>query len=190
MSKSIIIDNFLDQEKFDDLQTLMHRTIFPWYYSDGIDFGIQSDDGRVVYPKERDRDKFMFTHTFLYKSIPCSNFYKNLIPILEIINPLSVWRIKANLLTRTPNIIENLYHHDISHYDDENGKTINPEKLKQWTTSILYMNTNNGYTKFEDGTKVESIANRLVTFPANMKHTGTSCTDEKTRVVINFNYFK
>ena len=52
------------------------------------------------------------------------------------------------------------------------------------------MNTNDGYTEFEDGTKVESVANRLVTFPANLKHTGTSCTDEKTRIVINFNYFK
>ena len=51
------------------------------------------------------------------------------------------------------------------------------------------MNTNNGYTKFEDGSIVESVANRIVTFPANMKHLGTSCTDEKTRVVINFNYF-
>ena len=65
-----------------------------------------------------------------------------------------------------------------------------PEKLKQWTTSIFYVNTNNGYTKFEDGTKVESVANRMLTFPANMKHIGTSCTDEQTRVVINFNYFK
>ena len=63
------------------------------------------------------------------------------------------------------------------------------EKLKQWTTSIFYMNTNNGYTIFENGTKVESVANRMITFPANIKHTGTSCTDEKTRVVINFNYF-
>ena len=57
------------------------------------------------------------------------------------------------------------------------------------STSIFYMNTNNGYTKFEDGTKVESVANRMVTFPANMKHAETSCTDEKIRVVINFNLF-
>ena len=52
------------------------------------------------------------------------------------------------------------------------------------------MNTNNGYTLFENGTKIESVANRMITFPTNMKHTGTSCTDENTRVVINFNYFK
>ncbi len=63
------------------------------------------------------------------------------------------------------------------------------EKLKQWKTSIFYVNTNNGYTKFEDGTIVESVANRMVIFPANIKHTGTTCSDEKRRVVINFNYY-
>ena len=50
------------------------------------------------------------------------------------------------------------------------------------------MNTNNGYTEFEDGTVVKSIENRMVVFPANMKHRGTSCTNKKVRVIINFNY--
>ena len=50
------------------------------------------------------------------------------------------------------------------------------------------MNTNNGYTEFENGTTVESEENRMVVFPAEMKHRGTSCTDKKIRVVINFNY--
>jgi len=95
------------------------------------------------------------------------------------IDPIKLWRIKANLLTRTSNIIENEFHQDAGKH----------EKLsKQWTTAIFYMNTNNGYTEFEDGTKVESVANRIVIFPTNTKHRGTSCTDERTRVVINFNY--
>ena len=34
------------------------------------------------------------------------------------------------------------------------------------------------------------MANRLITFPTDVSHTGTSCTDEKIRVVINFNYMK
>ena len=101
---------------------------------------------------------------------------------MELIQPVSLWRIKANLLTRTPNIVKNAFHVDMSYASEE--------KLKQWTTSIFYVNTNNGYTKFEDGTKVECVANRMVTFPANMKHGGTSCTDKRIRVVINFNYFK
>ena len=115
------------------------------------------------------------------ENIPQSQFAEQMNPILEIINPLSLLRIKANLLTRTPKIIENEFHVDLT--------DLSEEKSKQVTTSIFYVNTNNGYTEFEDGTKVESVANRLVTFPANMKHTGTFCTDEKTRVVINFNYF-
>ena len=105
----------------------------------------------------------------------------------------SIWRIKANLLTKTPNIIENEFHVDMGRvYKD--GVEIDSsgghkKLLKQSTTSIFYVNTNNGYTKFEDGTKIESVANRLVSFSSNMKHKGTSCTDEKIRVVINFNYF-
>ena len=94
----------------------------------------------------------------------------------------SMWRIKANLRTRISKNIENEFHCDMGH--------ISEEKQKQWTTSIFYINTNNGYTEFEDGTKVESVANRMITFPTNLKHRGTSCTDEKLRVVINFNYFR
>ena len=40
---------------------------------------------------------------------------------------------------------------------------------------------------FEDGTKVKSVANRLVIFQVK-HHGGTSCTDETKRIVINFNY--
>ena len=122
---------------------------------------------------------FMFYHMF-QNAIPCSPYFEKITPLLVKINPISIWRIKTNLLTRTPNIVENEFHVDIHNLSEE--------KLKQWTTAIFYMNTNNGYTEFEDGTKVESVANRMVSFPADMKHRGTSCTDEKTRVVINFNY--
>ena len=51
------------------------------------------------------------------------------------------------------------------------------------------MNTCNGYTLFKDNTKVESVANRFVSFDSQLEHTGTSCTDENIRVLINFNYF-
>ena len=171
-----IIDDFLEQKEFDKIQSFIwgedpksFASPFPWFYIASID-----------YPN--DVDKFQFVHIFYDQSVPQSSLSNELGPILELIQPLTLLKIKANLLTRTPNIVENTFHIDI----DE----LSEEKQKQWTTSIFYVNTNNGYTKFEDGTKVESVANRMITFPANMKHCGTSCTDEKTRVVINFNYFK
>ena len=52
------------------------------------------------------------------------------------------------------------------------------------------MNTNNGYTEFEGGQKVESVANRLVTFPSKIEHCGVSQTDEQTRILINFGYLR
>ena len=162
-----IEDNFLNQEEFDGLQNLFMRQCV-WSYNDGIDY-------------KEDKVKFQFVHLIYGGNVPHSSLYEKTFPILEIIQPFIIVRIKANLLTRTSNIVENAFHVDIN--------DLSEEKLKQWTTSIFYVNTNNGYTKFEDGTKVESVANRMVTFPANIKHTGTSCTDKKTRIIINFNYF-
>ena len=167
-----IEDNFLEQKDFIILQPLMTapKTDLPWFYND---FVVHEDE----------LDKFQFVHIFYNHDAPRSIFFQTLQPIIDKIKPISLWRIKANLLTRTPNIVENKFHVDIASWN------FSSEILKQWTTSIFYMNTNNGYTKFEDGSVVESVANRMITFSTNMEHAGTSCTDEKTRVVINFNYF-
>ena len=164
-----IEDNFLKQEEFDKIQKLMDEpSPFPWFYAD-----------RIVF--EDDVDKFQFIHAFYDNHMPMSPFTNELDSIINIIHPFSIVKIRAKLLTRTPEIVESTFHIDIP---------LPEEKLKQWTTSIFYVNTNNGYTKFEDGTIVESVANRMLTFPANMKHCGTSCTDERRRVVVNFNYFE
>jgi hypothetical protein len=50
------------------------------------------------------------------------------------------------------------------------------------------MNTNNGKTIFKNGKQINSIENRIVIFDSNLQHTGTSHTDTKRRVLINFNY--
>ena len=58
-------------------------------------------------------------------------------------------------------------------------------------TSILYYNTNNGYTRCEDGTKIDSVANRLITFSNNIKHGGAVNTcDAIHRCVMNINWIK
>jgi len=164
-----IEDNFLKQEEFDKIQKLMGEpSPFPWFYAD-----------RIVF--EDDVDKFQFIHAFYDNHMPMSPFSNELDSIINIIQPFSIVKIRAKLLTRTPEIVESTFHVDIP---------LSEEKLKQWTTSIFYINTNNGYTKFEDGTIVESVANRMLSFPANMKHCGTSCTNERRRIVINFNYFE
>ena len=162
--KPLIIDNFLNQEEFNPIADLIVNN-FQWKYDNFVDYA-------------DDKDKFQFTHSFYKDFEIVSPFHETLKPIWNRIRPREIYRVKANLLTRTPQIVENRFHTD------------NPEisGVIPYTTSIFYLNTNNGYTEFEDGTIVESVANRWISFPEDTKHRGTSCTDEKVRVVINFNY--
>ena len=90
-------------------------------------------------------------------------------------NKEALFRVKANLYTVTPMIIEHGYHMDY-------------QVPKPNTTSVFYVNTNDGYTKFRDGTVIDSVANRLLTFPTSTEHTSSSCTNAPYRISINLNY--
>jgi hypothetical protein len=96
-------------------------------------------------------------------------------PITKKLKIRSIIRIKANLVTKTEKIIEHGFHTDFPYPDSK--------------TSVFYINTNNGYTKFDDGFIVNSVENRVATFNSMLPHTGSSCTDAQARVVINLNYF-
>ena len=164
--KPLIVDNFIDQQSFQNLNSVMLGENFCWSYSDAIDYA-------------EDKDKFQFTHSFYKENLgPNSVHYGILGFFLQRLRIKEIYRIKANLVTRTSEIVTNSFHTDI-----QGNWGVIP-----YTTSIFYLNTNDGYTEFEDGTKVESVANRFISFPIETKHRGTSCTDEKVRVVINFNY--
>ena len=91
--------------------------------------------------------------------------------------PRGLLRVKGNLQMRTTEIMEHGFHCDY------------PPHYSGAKTSIFYINSNDGYTEFKDGTKIESVRNRLVTFPHHMEHRGTTCTNKPFRLVLNFNYF-
>ena len=160
-----IIDNFLDESSFSILKTLMLSNDFPWYYNEGI---LSLEDPRI--------NQYQFTHTFYRDNLSLSHNFEILTPIIKKINPVALMRAKANLNPRTEEIFEHGYHTD---YD-------NPPSNQR--TAVFYVNTNNGFTVFEDGTKIESVENRLVSFKTPLVHTGTTCTDVNRRVLINFNY--
>jgi hypothetical protein len=165
-NKYKIVDNFLPKEQFINIKNILTGEDFEWYYSNGV--------SNTLHEKSK-KEEFQFFHIFYENNFPRTNF-EIILPIIDKIKPFSLKRIKANLLTRSEKIITYPFHIDF-----------NKEGL---TTGIYYVNTNNGYTVFKDGTKIESIENRYVSFDSNLIHTGTSCTDEKIRVLINFNYYK
>ena len=164
-------DNFLRQGEFETLKEWFVNSRSdidncPWMYSP-----------HVIGPQGDDPNDFQFIHVFWFPNRGVVSQHIDVIsPIMRKINPKAWLRIKANLQPKNIEVYEDPLHVDLNKVS--------------CTTSIFYVNTCNGYTYFEDGSKVESVANRLVTFPSQTKHAGTTCSDQVSRVVINFNYHK
>ena len=173
MSNGIeIIDNFLPDHLFEKTQEEILGNDFPWFVCNDI---VNKSLGHI--PTDKNYNWQLF-HLFYYNPHEISRYFPLMDHLLVAIQPMMTLKIKANLNPVSDKIIEHGMHVDTYPY----------ELAEMLTTSVFYLNTNNGYTVFEDGTKVESVANRLVSFPATTMHTGTTCTDEKYRAVINLNY--
>jgi hypothetical protein len=158
-----IIDNFLDKEEFKNLQEKMFNNNFAWFMSQGISY---ADETR---PKE-----YFFTHKFFEDYRINSSEFKDVLFAINKLEIKSLLRVKANLYIKTPKAEEHAMHKDYE-FSHKAG--------------ILSLNTNNGFTKLADGTKIESVANRMLKFDAGEEHASVSCTDENYRANIIFNYF-
>tara|TARA_R100000742_G_C4189620_1_gene22126 strand:+ start:62 stop:556 length:495 start_codon:yes stop_codon:yes gene_type:complete len=159
-----IQDNFLSLKEFDQFQLSMYD--ISWKLS------------WINDPEKNDISLMESDNYQLYCDLLNSPHFNILNPLLKKIDVRSLVRIKSNLRFKTPSKLSTHFHTDFS-----------SPKFDGLTTSIFYVNTNDGYTEFEDGTKIESVANRLISFPYDLMHRGICCTDEPFRIVINFNYF-
>ena len=134
---------------------------FPWYYGDILE-----------YPSDKEKDMFHFYHCFYEENNP-SIFFDLVKPCIPLLGAHNLLRVKANLQTRTL-------------FNKNGGYHVDP--WRDVTTAVYYVNTNNGWTHIKGHGKVKSVANRMVIFDSNLMHAGFTCTDEKRRVVVNFNY--
>ncbi len=158
-----VFDNFLEQPYFDKLSKLLNSADFPWYTTKDI-----SNKGQYF-------DKLYYqTHTFFQFHQIMSDYFSELRPLFDKLEVKSLIRAKANLYPAKESLSEHGWHTD---YDYENK------------TALLYINNTDGYTKFKDGTKVESVANRMLIFDSKKEHLSTNCTNDWARVNINLNYF-
>ena len=161
-----IYDNFLNDQDFKLVSTFLLSNKIPWMYNDSIT------------GTETDYDGYQFVHTFftVAKPFDCNNcrYSKFLDPIWTRLSPKYILRVKANLRPRTSELVQSEWHTDVD--------------ILQAKTCIFYLNSNNGCTVFKNGEKVNSQANRLALFDSHMEHSGTSCTDESRRIVLNINY--
>ena len=163
-----IIDDFLPKDYFLSIQELFLNDNFPWYY---YPFSNIENKNAV--------DSFYFVHSIYNLFKPMSDVYASLdqvfIKLQNEFNMTSILRAKANLQTKSKEVKPHGGFHVDYNFDCK--------------TAILYLNTNNGLTLFEDGTKIESISNRFIIFDSKLKHTGTTHTDTNIRCLINFNFY-
>ena len=155
-----IVDNFLSEELHNNFKEVVTSNKINWFYQKNVSHN-HSDDS------------YYFTHMFFDTIVGRSRYY----PIIESLIPLIgiklLVRVKGNMYPNTNKIFE----HD-QHVDYE-------FKTKGF---IYYVNTNDGYTKLNDGTKIESIANRGLFFDPSLKHNSSTCTGDEPRINININY--
>lgn len=160
-----VIDNFLDKNILKSLKENFLNNEFPWFYEKGKVFNTDNT--------------FQFGHLFFNNNHSNSHYVNLLNPVFEKLKLKSLVRCKLNLTTKEKTIFKYGFHTDVN-FDDENCKT-----------AILYLNTNNGKTVFEKESisDIASIENRILIFPSNYKHSGTSTTNKQYRMVLNINYF-
>lgn len=159
-----ITDDTLEKEYFTMLQGVVMGHNFPWEYQ-----------ARVANPWENNNEHFYFVHRLYERFSPVSSFMEPLDDyLIKVLNVKSIIRARVLLYPNQGKFIE----HD-PHVDFEYSHN----------AALLYFNDNDGYTKMEDGTKIESVANRNVIFDGSKPHNSTNCTNEKARFVLAVNYF-
>tara|TARA_S200000501_G_scaffold292993_1_gene278562 strand:- start:1179 stop:1646 length:468 start_codon:yes stop_codon:yes gene_type:complete len=147
----------LDEESLYRLQQTLYSDRFMW-----IEAQINKESTNSYYVHEfRDVNGIVSPYDFLIH------------PLLNILQPKAIIRVKANKYLQTPTLEEHEYHQDY------------PYKHK---AAIFYINTNNGQTQFTT-TRVASIENSMLYLDASTQHRSTSTTDAPYRININFNYF-
>ena len=157
-----VIDNFLPENDFIKLQSLILGEYFPWYYNDYV-LTASSNFTSINY---------QFIHLF-YKDGVKSPLYLCVEPFISKLKVKDLFRIKANLNLKTLNHEYGGYHFD---------------PYMKGKIAVYYINNNNGWTQFKNGDRVNSIQNRMVIFDPRLEHSSVTCTDKKRRLVINFNY--
>lgn len=158
-SDLFIRDNFLPEDQFNQLKSGIESLYFPWFYNDGK---VQDGDGDD-----------QFYHMFYNMTTGQHSHRTYLVePLLKKMGADNIYKVKCNMNFRKLFFRRTEYHID----------------MKNVTTAIFYLNTNNGGTKFKGGPFVRSKANRIVFFNSNNPHAGVHCSNSRKRLVLNMNY--
>ena len=163
-----VLDNFLPTEDFITIKNYIEDKKFPWYFTNTR---VHEGDGKCRYVHR------VYGHLEGLIT-PLSDSWPIYTRVLNELQALCITRCKVNSDIKSSEhcISDDDWHTDVSWGDSKHAYTC-----------IYYINTNNGYTEFKTGEKVQSVENRLLLFRANLLHRGVNQTDTERRILINYN---
>ena len=158
-----IIPNFLPLNVFEPLYNKVFHENFPWHYSESVVHPDYNDDYGLFYNN-------LYFHYGNKPDLVSEFFHEVAGPIIGRLGFERFIRIKINNYHRTESHRIHQFHTD----QDE------PHKI-----CLYSFNNCNGYTELQDGTKLESIANRAVIFDGSIEHRSVTQTDVHRRINMN-----
>lgn len=160
-----VIDNFLNRDDFEMVKSSIDHTGFPWFY-----------ENEISKPNLKSTNfKFYLTHTCYIDSKPNSKLWDEIGQLFfDKLKMKSILRMKVNFYPNQGTFEEHDPHIDYPYHHKG---------------AIFSLNTCNGYTKLYDGTKIDSVENRMLLFNSSLEHSSTNTTNAVRRLNINFNYF-
>lgn len=188
-----IIDNWLDKELQDELESMFLNSCFPWYLCETKISTLYNEQNVKNLKNEQDKNLFEYTqfvHTFVSEGAwssyegfkpPINSTIESIARVMDV-GALRCLRVKANFQTKvTTDKLYNTPHLDMR---------------QPGVVGIYYVNSNDGCTYFfEDNKKswtvkhkVESKKGRLILFDSDTWHAGSHPKESPYRVVINFNF--
>ena len=183
-----IIENFLPDGVFENFVYRLidrpHFSVADYTANPNESDGSISTLGRHLRTDQNFKE--CMAQTIIYRrradQITVTDFYIEAESVINQIHSLlnikKLWMMRVNCTFGTKEPHQGAFHKDMDGtYFDEHGKI-----------AILYLNTNNGGTKFKDDLFIKSEANRCVVAPSTAEHAGVWATDSKGRFVLNLNY--
>ena len=158
--------NFLEEKYISSVvKDLVWNPNFPWYFLEEVNSN---------QTEEQYKTHWYGSHTGYINDTPLSDLHRGMIKAMKKIPDFhTTLKVKANFYPQTHEIIEHARHVD---YEFE------------CKGAILSLNTCDGFTRLEDGTKIPSIRNQMLLFDASKEHNSSTTTNAKGRFNININY--
>ena len=161
-----IENNFLDNRVFHEFQKTVFFKNFNWNinnftFEDSLDY-LELHYDIVTIDKNKKRKTGDLTSIILT-------------PILKKLKPVSVNYSYLKLFSKTKNIID--IANEQEPFNDEDSYT-----------AILYLNTNNGFTKFYNDEDVPCVENKIVIFSNKTPSLETTTTNTSFKSILKINY--